>query len=156
MSMEVTVKCPSCSSALPVSAAEGPTLIRCGRCGRDVPLAISDALKTDAAVDVCPVCEGPDFYTRKDFDPKAGVAVVIVGALVSAGFYWFGQDLVAYGVLAGAALIDLIIYGRLPEVTVCYRCHAEFRGKYERTALAFDLHTADVLEREWARKTGRR
>jgi hypothetical protein len=121
-----------------------------------VPLAISDALKTDAAVDVCPVCEGSDFYARKDFDPKVGVTLVIVGALVSAGFYWFGQDLVAYGVLAGAALIDLIIYGRLPEVTVCYRCHAEFRGTYRRTAPAFDLRTADLLELEWARKTGKR
>jgi hypothetical protein len=121
-----------------------------------VPLAISTALKTDAAVDVCPVCEGPDFYTRKDFDPTLGLTVVVAGALISAGFYGFGQDLMAYGVLAGAALIDLIIYRRLSEVTVCYRCHAEFRGKYTRTAPAFDLHTADVLELEWARKTGRR
>ena len=75
-----------------------------------------------------------DFYIRKDFDPKVGLTVVIIGALISAVFYWFGEDLIAYSILGGAALIDLFVYGRLGDVTVCYRCHSEFRGKYERTA----------------------
>ena len=113
-------------------------------------------MRADRAVDRCPVCSGADFYVRKDFDPKVGLAVVIVGALVSAGFYWFGLDLVAYGILGGAVVIDLVVYGRLKELTVCYRCHSEFRGAYERTASTFDLHTADVLEQEYERKIGRR
>jgi hypothetical protein len=102
------------------------------------------------------VCGGNDFYTRKDFNPKIGLTVVVIGALVSAAFYWFGRDLVAYGILASAAFIDLIVYGRLNDVTVCYRCHSEFRGSYARTAPAFDLHTADVLELEYERRVGRR
>ena len=28
-------------------------------------------VKTDRAVDRCPVCSGADFYMRKDFDPKS-------------------------------------------------------------------------------------
>jgi hypothetical protein len=102
------------------------------------------------------VCAGGDFYIRKDFDPKLGLTVVVVGALISAVFYWFGQDLVAYGILGGAALIDLAVYGRLKDLTVCYRCHSEFRGVYPRAAGGFDLHTADVLEQEYERKIGRR
>ena len=102
------------------------------------------------------MCRGSDFYIRKDFDPKVGLTVVIIGALISAVFYWFGEDLIAYSILGGAALIDLFVYGRLGDVTVCYRCHSEFRGKYERTASHFDLHTADVLEQEYERKIGRR
>ena len=90
------------------------------------------------------------------FDPKLGLTVVIIGALISAGFYWFGRDLIAYGILASAALIDLVVYGRLKDLTVCYRCHSEFRGAYPRTAGAFDLHTADVLEQEYERRIGRR
>ena len=58
--------------------------------------------------------------------------------------------------LAAAALIDLVVYGRLKDLTVCYRCHTEFRGAYPRTAAAFDLHTADVLEQEYERRIGRR
>jgi hypothetical protein len=154
--MQLLAKCPKCGAGLPVAAGEAPSAITCGGCGRDIPLAVSEALKNDRVVDRCPVCDGTDFYTRKDFDPKIGLAVVIVGALTSAAFYWFGRDLVAYGILGGAALIDLVVYGRLRDVTVCYRCHSEFRGAYARTAGAFDLHTADVLEQEYERRIGRR
>jgi hypothetical protein len=141
---------------LPVDAADAPATIKCGACGRELALTVTDALKADREVDRCPVCGGADFYIRKDFDPRIGLTVVVVGALISGTFYWFGRDLVAYGILAAAVLIDLIVYGRLKDVTVCYRCHSEFRGGYQRTASAFDLHTADVLELEYERKIGRR
>ena len=154
--MEIVAKCPSCDAGLPVRAADAPAAIKCGRCGKDIPLSISEALREDRAVDRCAVCGGADVYTRKDFDPKIGLAVVIVGALISAVFYWFERDLIAYSILAGAALIDLVVYGRLKDLTVCYRCHSEYRGAYPRTAPAFDLHTADVLEQEYERRIGRR
>jgi len=154
--VQILARCPKCDAALPVDAPQAPASIRCGRCGQDIAIAITESIRADRAVDRCPVCQGTDFYTRKDFNPQLGLTVVIVGALISAVFYWFGRDLIAYGILAGAALIDLVVYGRLKEVTVCYRCHSEFRGSYERTAPAFDLHTADVLEVEYERRIGRR
>ena len=154
--MQILARCPTCDAALPVAGADAPAAIKCGKCGREIALGFSDAVRGDGGVDRCPVCSGGDFYIRKDFDPKLGLTVVIIGAAISAGFYWFGEDLIAYAILGGAALIDLIVYGRLKDVTVCYRCHSEFRGAYERTAPAFDLHTADVLEVEYERKIGRR
>jgi hypothetical protein len=154
--MEILARCPKCDAGLPVRASDAPAAINCGGCGREIPLAMSDALRADRAVDRCPVCGGADFYSRKDFDPKIGLTVVIVGALISAVFYWFGRDFIAYAILGSAALIDLVVYGRLKDITVCYRCHTEFRGYFERRAPAFDLHTADVLELEYERKIGRR
>ena len=154
--MQLLAKCPKCDAALPVDASAAPPAIRCGRCGREVFLTFSDDVRGDRQVDRCPVCSGGDFYTRKDFDPKKGLTLVIVGAVISAIFYWNGRDLLAYGILAAAALIDLIVYGRLGDLTVCYRCHTEFRGGYRRTAPAFDLHTADVLEVEYERRVGKR
>jgi uncharacterized protein (DUF983 family) len=154
--MNVVAKCPRCDAGLPVDAAAAPQEIKCGRCGRDMRLEFSPAVRGDESVDRCPVCSGTAFYVRKDFDPKVGLTVVIVGALISAVFYWFGEDLIAYGVLAAAVLVDLVVYGRLKDLTVCYRCHSEFRGSYKRTAEAFDLHTADVLEQEYERRIGRR
>ena len=154
--MQVTARCAGCHAALPFDAAAAPQRIRCGRCSREMAVGASEALRSDSAVDRCPICEGGDFYVRRDFDPKVGLAFVISGALISAVFYWFNLDLIAYSILAAAVLIDLIIYRRLGDVTVCYRCHAEFRGSYPRTAPAFDLHTADLLEPEWERKIGRR
>jgi hypothetical protein len=154
--MQILAKCPKCDAGLPVAAAEAPAAIKCGGCGREMPLAISEALQADRAVDRCPVCGGAEFYSRKDFDPKIGLTLVIIGALISAVFYWFGRDFIAYGILGGAAFIDLIVYGRLKGVTVCYRCHSEFRGAYSCSAPGFDLHTADVLEMEYERRIGRR
>ena len=154
--MEILTKCPQCDASLPVDAAEAPAAITCGRCGREIPLVLSDELKADRAVDRCAVCGGADFYTRKDFDPTIGLTVVVIGAATSAVFYWFERDLIAYSILGGAALIDLVVYGRLGDLTVCYRCHSEYRGAYARTAPAFDLHTADVLEPEYERRIGRR
>jgi hypothetical protein len=154
--MKVVAHCPQCDAGLPVSAAEALDSVKCGRCGHVLQLAFSDRLRNDSQVDTCPVCSAADFYVRKDFDPKVGLTVVIIGAAMSAVFYWFGEDLIAYSILGVAALVDLVVYGRLGDVTVCYRCHSEFRGKYQRTAPHFDLHTADVLEQEYERKIGRR
>ena len=156
--MTVTARCPKCDAALLVHASgpDAPDTIKCGGCGRDIPLSLSAAVRADEAVDRCPVCSGADFYVRKDFNPKLGLTIVAIGAAISAGFYWFKRDLIAYSILAAATLIDLMIYGRLKEVTICYRCHSEFRGAYKRSAPAFDLHTADVLEQEYERRIGRR
>ena len=154
--MHILAKCPKCDAGLPVNGDDGPVAIRCGGCGRDIPLAVTDAVRADRAVDCCPVCGGGDFYRRKDFDPKIGLGVVIAGALVSAVFYWFKRDFVAYVVLGGAALVDLFVYGRLKDLTVCYRCHSEFRGTFPHTAPGFDLHIADELEPEYEKRIGRR
>jgi hypothetical protein len=154
--MEILAKCPKCDAGLSVTAAEAPAAIKCGGCGQHIALTFSDALRSDKEVDRCPVCDGGDFYIRKDFDPRIGLTVVIIGAFISAVFYWYGRDLIAYGILGGAALIDLVVYGRLKDLTVCYRCHSEFRGAFPKTKSAFDLHTADVLELEYERKIGRR
>ena len=154
--MQILARCPKCAAGLPVRGDEPAAAIACGGCGREIPLNISDAVRADRAVDRCPVCDGADFYGRKDFDPTIGLTVVIIGAVISGVFYWFGRDLIAYSILASAALIDLIVYGRLKDLTVCYRCHTEFRGGYRKTASAFDLHTADVLEQEYERRIGRR
>ena len=154
--MQLLARCPRCDAGLPVSAAGAPAAIACGGCGREIPLALSEAVREDRGVDSCPVCSAADFYVRKDFDPKVGLAVVVIGALISAVFYWFGKDLIAYSILGVAALIDLAVYGRLTFLTVCYRCHTEFRGDYLRAAPVFDLHTADVLELEYERRIGRR
>ena len=145
--MKVVAHCPKCDAGLPVTAAEAPESIKCGRCGHLLALVYSESIRGDSRVDLCPVCRGADFYIRKDFDPKVGLTVVIIGALISAGFYWFGEDLIAYGILGGAALIDLLVCGRLGDVTVCYRCRSEFAGKSDRNCCRPRSHSKDVISR---------
>ena len=154
--MEIVAKCPQCDAGLPIQAADAPGAIKCGGCGRDMALSFSESVKAGLGLDRCPVCGGADFYGRKDFDPKMGLTVVIIGIVISAAFYWFKRDLIAYSILAAATLVDLVIYQRLKDLSVCYRCHTEFRGPNTGSSPAFDLHTADVLEMEYERKIGRR
>ena len=48
---------------------------------------------------------------------------------------------------AAVALLDFLIYHRLGEVTVCYRCHAELRGFPENPDHgAFDMHRAEEYD----------
>ncbi|HIN55049.1 MAG TPA: hypothetical protein EYM79_12125 [Planctomycetes bacterium] len=131
------VICPDCSGRLPVNASDSLSAIICGGCDRAIALAVSNDLRGDEILDTCPICEGHDFYLRKDFDPKLGLAVVMTGALISAGFYWYGLDLIAYGVLGVAALVDLFVYGRLKDLSVCYRDHTEFRGGVQKNSPDF-------------------
>jgi len=154
--VRVTLRCPVCDSGLRFDATAPPDQATCGGCGATIPLVVSDAVRADEDVDACPLCEGRDFYFRKDFDPKLGLTVMVIAALISAGFYWYGLDLIAYGVLGVVALIDLFVYGRLKNLSICYRCHTEFRGTYEVTAPVFDLATCDDLELEWSREVEKR
>ena len=108
--MRVILKCPDCSGKLPFDAVNAPDAATCGRCGLTIPLAVSETIRGDQAVDVCPVCTGSDFYVRRDFDPNRGLSVIIIMILTSMGFYWFGLDLIAYAVLGVFALLDLLVY----------------------------------------------
>jgi len=150
--MKVRVRCPACGGTQQVAAARTPSQIACRRCGRTIPLALTGSVREDREVDACPVCEGRDLYVRKDLNRTLGLTAVVIVGLVSAGFLWSGRDLVAYGVLGAFALVDFVIYQLLKNVTVCYRCQAEFRGSYRRTAPPFDLHTAEQLELEYSRR----
>jgi hypothetical protein len=45
--------------------------------------------------------------------------------------------------------VDAGLYALLPEITVCYRCHAHFRGFARNPGHeAFDLHLAEQYDAE--------
>ena len=153
--MRVKVRCPACRLAHGVSPA--PPETACPGCGEAIRLAWTAAVGEDREVDACPVCEGRDFYVRKDLNRTLGLVTVIGVGLTSVGFLWARREGLAYGILGAFALVDLVAYALLKLVTVCYRCQAEFRGAYRRTASGFDLHRAESLELEYSRsrETGR-
>jgi hypothetical protein len=151
--MNVRARCPACGSVLAIDASPGcDATAACTRCGRTALLALTPSVTEDREVDSCPVCEGRAFYVRKDLNRTLGLASVVAVGLVSAVLLWAGREPLAYGALGAMALADFLIYQLLGFVTVCYSCQAEFRGSYRRTAPPFDLHTAENLEKEYARR----
>ena len=136
-SPEIAFACSGCRAE--VTAAPGAPAT-CAACHAVTTLEVPAAMQAGGPVEACPACGGRQLYVQRDFNQKAGLAVVIVGAAL-APFTPF------YSSLMVAALIDAGLYAMLPEITVCYRCHAHFRGFAGNPAHeAFDLHLAEQYE----------
>jgi hypothetical protein len=82
-----------------------------------------------APLTTCPHCGCRDFFVRKDFPQKVGLAVVVVAA-VAFVVLAVRRTTMYLGVLVllAAFVVDAVLYFFVPKVTVCYRCRAEFRG----------------------------
>jgi hypothetical protein len=134
---EIAVRCPSCGGEA-VAGLEGPA--RCRTCSAERPLALSPSLRDQHVVDVCPACAGRQLYVQRDFNQQVGLGVIVVGAVLAPFTPYYSSLIVA-------ALVDAGLYVLLPEITVCYRCHAHFRGFTRNPAHEpFDLHTAEQYE----------
>ena len=91
-------------------------------------------------VQTCAACGHDRLYIQKDFNRNAGLAIVVIGAIVSVLFYARGDAFWSMATLGGTALVDILVYRLVGTVTVCYVCHAVYRG-FPRNAehLPFDL-----------------
>jgi hypothetical protein len=125
----------------PVELLSNP--IRCPRCDLEIDLKASDQMRDLGSVDACAVCGCRELFVRKDFPQGAGLIVVVVAGLAS--LYFFRSNfLLAYGILAGAVLIDMLLYAFTGRVTTCYACRAEYRRCRENpTHEGFDLATSE-------------
>ena len=113
---------------------------KCAACGAVTTLEVPEGMRGGGPVEVCPACGGRQLYVQRDFNQKAGLAVVIVGAALALFFRFYWPLMVI-------VLIDAALYAMLPEITVCYRCHAHFRRFAKNPAhKAFDLHLAEQYE----------
>lgn len=144
--VQVRFNCPTegCVALIeyePLEAAGNS--IRCPRCSRDHALAISDSIRKNGVVDACPICRGRELFSRKDFPQRLGLAIVVIAGLAS--IYFFANNFIlAYAILAAAALIDLALYLAIGKVTVCYACRAEYRRVRPNPAHeGFDLATSE-------------
>jgi len=131
---EIAFACPACGKEA-CAGLDGRA--RCAACGKETALELSPSLCSPRLVDVCPACAGRQLYLQRDFNQRAGLAIVAIGALLAPFTPYYSSLIVA-------ALVDASLYAMLPEITVCYRCHAHFRGFRRNPAhQAFDLHTAE-------------
>jgi hypothetical protein len=133
---EIAYRCGCGSEA--VSGLDGRG--RCPRCAAETALALSPQTAQSRIVERCAACGGEQLYLQRDFNQKAGLAIVVAGALLAPFTPYYAS-------LFAAALLDAVLYAVVPEITVCYRCHAHYRGfaRNPRHA-AFDLHLAEQYE----------
>jgi len=136
-----TARCGALIEFAPAALSE--PVVECPRCGGRAEFHLDGRLTPQGRLTACPMCGCPELFVRKDFPPAIGVCIVIIAGLAS---IWFlrSSPSIAYAILAGAALLDLVLYLLFPKVTVCYRCRAELRG----VRLNPDHHGFDLATRE--------
>jgi len=139
---EIAFACPGCGTET-TSGLDGRGC--CPSCAKDTTLDLTPSL-VGGVVDRCPACAGEQLYVQRDFNQKAGLAIVVLGAALAPFTPYYASLFVA-------AIVDAALYALLPEIAVCYRCQAHFRG-FARNPRhhAFDLHLAEQyeLKRPWA------
>ena len=133
---EIAFACPSCGAEA-MAGLDGRG--RCPKCGAEPVLDVPGSVRTGRVLERCLACGSAQLYVQRDFNQKAVLAVVIVGAVLAPFTY--------YASLVAAALIDAGLYLLLPEITVCYRCQAHYRGFARNPGhQAFDLHIAEQYD----------
>lgn len=70
--------------------------------------------------DTCPVCQCTAFYRQKDFNHALGCVFLAVGFVLVPWTYGLS--------LPALWLLDMALRRRVPDMAVCYRCRAAFRG----------------------------
>ena len=127
MSSIIHFQCRACENELAVL----PSLterVRCPHCNADVDLFMNDAIVDQGIVTTCVSCGHDTLYVQKDFNRQAGMVVVGLGIAVSIFFFARSQPIWAMAALGATALVDFLVYFLIGEVTVCYSCHAVYRG----------------------------
>lgn len=138
--LNVTFRCPHCNQVGEVEFAATTREIACPRCQTKWPLP--EGAVTESKLVRCLVCPSSELFVRKDFSPRLGVTIVVVGFIVSSIFWYYRMPLWTYGVLFTTALLDVVLYFTVGNLLQCYRCQAQYRGvpgleNHE----AFDLET---------------
>lgn len=124
--MELTFACPSCGGVNRIPRVESTSTASCQHCGQRHEL-YHEAFD-GKGLHVCAWCATEDIYVQKDFPQALGLMIVIVGFAISTVFWYYEMPLWTYFVLMASALVDMLLYYRVPNVSICYRCLSQFRG----------------------------
>ena len=127
MSRIIQFSCRGCEAEITL-AAEPLKEGVCPSCGKPQELRFPQSLIDSNTVSKCVACGHEDLYIQKDFNRQLGLIIVGIGVLSSTYFFNHREPFYAMASLVVTALVDLIIYSLVGFVTVCYSCHAVYRG----------------------------
>jgi hypothetical protein len=101
----------------------------------------------------CLVCPSGELYVRKDFPQHWGLAIIIIGFVLSSIAWGYHRSLLSLAILIATAVLDALLYWLVGDVVACYRCHAEYRGVADRGKIRpFDLAVHERFRRQAARQ----
>lgn len=96
-----------------------PAAATCRSCGRERTLH-PERLSPEGGLLGCLACGHPELYRTKQFPTAVGIAIVVVAALLAPFTFYLSLGL--------AAVIDLVLYVVVADMTVCYVCRTTHMG----------------------------
>jgi len=90
--VKVVVHCDRCLAKSRFDASASVDVLTCRKCGRERPLAPSDAVRTENRLDLCPVLRLGLLLPREGLQPWAGGAVIVAAI---AGFLYMADRNIA-------------------------------------------------------------
>jgi hypothetical protein len=115
-------------------------------CEKPIPLHITDRMRRENLVERCAICAGK-VYVQKDFNRTLGVSIFVAGAIIFLVLAWKNRLVEGTLVWAAFALADGLLYKFLPDVTICYKCYAQYRQFTPNPANeAFELGLAEKYD----------
>ena len=124
MSVRLEQECPRTEREVPLEVleAESPAALAAHLpclSGGEPHVVHRDLLDPSGGLRGCLACGHLELYTQKSFPRAAGLAIVVLAAVL-APFTWYLS-------LVAAAAIDALLWWFGPDVVVCYVCHARHR-----------------------------
>ena len=122
--MNIRFVCPVCEHPgrldLPGTAAW-----HCPGCDHQVEM---DPAAADEPVTACLLCGNHEIYKKKDFPHWVGLSILTAACVGSVIPYYLRYPSLTWAILIGSAAVDGVLYLCVGDVSVCYRCGAEYRG----------------------------
>ena len=118
--MTIEFVCNNCDKDVLIDLKEKKRRVQCQNCDKTYQIQLSPSMETGGYVDKCTICNHDHFYVQKDFNPRLGIFIFVLGVIFS-----YHTKFIS---LAVATLIDVILYKVLKTVTICYHCRAVYRA----------------------------
>lgn len=146
----VTYHCLQCERTANVAFADGADTVECPHCG--TPTVHDHACFRHGRLEQCLLCPSRDLFLRKDFSPRVGVTIVVLGFAASTVAWANYQIAASFAILFATAVIDLVLFLIMGNVVECYCCHAQYRGLSDETSHGrFDLEVHEKHRQHAAR-----
>jgi hypothetical protein len=147
MPMHVTFVCSRCEALNRSELAGPPGTLGCASCGHE--LAPRGTAPRDDRIAECVLCGTPDLYVQKDFPHTLGLSIVAACILLSSVALFLHRSLLALGIILASLPLDAAIYYLVGDITICYRCLAQYRGvRRNPEQRAFDLGVGERYRQE--------
>jgi DNA-directed RNA polymerase subunit RPC12/RpoP len=124
--VQISYTCSHCHCGVAAPLEEATAELACPHCS--AVLVVPEGAVTKDDVRRCVVCPSEELFVRKDFPQRLGVAIVVVGIVLSTITWYYHLIYLTYGIFFATALLDFVLWLVMGNVLQCYRCQAQYRG----------------------------